>query len=581
MGDRGYVVVAVETAHIQGYIFASNRLRENVGASYLVAAATGDWAREIVRDMAVRSNVNADLSPRAAQIEAGEVDVEVLYSGGGNIVLLFAETLEVMAAVQENYLPEQALSRQFIRQLSRRVQRAAPGLRLTFSALPFTWEQSLSSTVSQTLQKMKQARSQQPPLRGDAGLGVQMMDVSTGFPAIMLDKETRDTRDTEDDRQNPWQPYSAETVAKREAAEVANRLLRDTLQLERTDYRFANDLDYLGRSEGHTSYIAVVHADGNGLGQMIQGLQEQFPAGKNREYIKHMRRFSEGVKAVAQAAQRAMIEQIINSVEPEDKVILPEFGRKTEVIELKQGKDDDRYILPLRPLVSGGDDVTFVCDGRIGLDLAVTFLEAFERESIKQLEQRLTACAGIAIVKTHYPFARAYELADELAGSAKQARHWLQTRHWFDGKLAPSALDWHVTAGGLYGDLEEIRQREYCVADGNLTLRPLFLGDFDPEHPLHRRSWYMVRRILTEFQTGWQDHHNKAEGLREVLRKGAAETAVYRLRYLSDSRSPRLPAFGGFEQEGWQDRYCGYYDALELMDKYIALTTAAQEETTA
>jgi hypothetical protein len=43
MMERQYVLVAVETAHIQSYIFASNRLRENVGASYLVTAATGEW----------------------------------------------------------------------------------------------------------------------------------------------------------------------------------------------------------------------------------------------------------------------------------------------------------------------------------------------------------------------------------------------------------------------------------------------------------------------------------------------------------------------------------------------------------
>lgn len=37
-------LVVVETAHIQSYIFNGNRLKENVGASYLVAAATGEWA---------------------------------------------------------------------------------------------------------------------------------------------------------------------------------------------------------------------------------------------------------------------------------------------------------------------------------------------------------------------------------------------------------------------------------------------------------------------------------------------------------------------------------------------------------
>jgi hypothetical protein len=144
-------------------------------------------------------------------------------------------------------------------------------------------------------------------------------------------------------------------------------------------------------------------------------------------------------------------------------------------------------------------------------------------------------------------------------------------------------MDWHVTAGGLYGDLDTMRQREYQIAEGSLTLRPLFVGDFKAGHIRYPHSWTMVRRILTEFQTNWQDSQNKAEGLREALRKGKAETTVFKLRYLSDgksptdSKSPTLPQEGGFDTNGWHDNYCGYYDALELLDKYIPLETPTKE----
>ena len=66
-----------------------------------------------------------------------------------------------------------------------------------------------------------------------------------------------------------------------------------------------------------------------------------------------------------------------------------------------------------RALVFGGDDVTFVCDGRLGLSLATLYAREFAAETAKRPEcGPLTARAGIAIVKTHYPFARAYALAD-------------------------------------------------------------------------------------------------------------------------------------------------------------------------
>ena len=45
--------------------------------------------------------------------------------------------------------------------------------------------------------------------------------------------------------------------------------------------------------------------------------------------------------------------------------------------------------------------------GRLGLELAAMYLEALENDPIADGED-IKACAGICVVKTHYPFARAY-----------------------------------------------------------------------------------------------------------------------------------------------------------------------------
>lgn len=572
MTDRRLVLVVAETSHIQSYIFASNRLKENVGASYLVAAATGRWALETLEALNIRHNVlaaenNQEAYDDGLRIEAGELDAEVLYTGGGNIVLLFAESDTVQGDFTENRLPADALSRQFIRLLSRRVQQEAPGLKLTFNAAPFNWDDCLSKAVGKLLQGMKQQRSRQPGLRGDIGLSVQMVDTSTNLPAVAMENYS----------DNGWQALSAETIAKQRAADHANDILEAALGLDGGDYFLTQDLDELGRSKDSASYIAVVHADGNGLGDLIQGLQANFPEGRNREYVEYMRWFSKGVKDVAQAAQREMADYLLRSIEVVDgHHYLVGQGDKTRDIQLKQR--NGKTFFPMRPLVSGGDDVTFVCDGRIGIDLAVIFLLAFEKYATQILNRKLTACAGIAIVKSHYPFARAYELADDLASSAKQARY----AHFAEPEDAPSALDWHITAGGLYGDLSAIREREYQTTYGSLTLRPLFVGDSDEDR--HPYTWSMVQRILTQFQFKWDNHHNKAKDLLDVLRKGPDATMAFKLRYLSPSESswspgkpPCLPEVGGFEHNGWQGEYCGYYDALELIDLYIPLKGAQDE----
>ena len=66
----------------------------------------------------------------------------------------------------------------------------------------------------------------------------------------------------------------------------------------------------------------------------------------------------------------------------------------------------------------GGDDLTFVCDGRLGLDLAAFYLKEFSRGTIKVCgeDKSVDACAGVAIVPTKFPFASAYHFAEELCG---------------------------------------------------------------------------------------------------------------------------------------------------------------------
>ena len=84
-------LVVVDTTQIQSYIFDSNRLSENVGASYLVDAATGDWALEAVKKVAPGNNIGRENNlVDGAWIENG-LDAEVLYSGGGNFVVLFSD----------------------------------------------------------------------------------------------------------------------------------------------------------------------------------------------------------------------------------------------------------------------------------------------------------------------------------------------------------------------------------------------------------------------------------------------------------------------------------------------------------
>jgi hypothetical protein len=88
------------------------------------------------------------------------------------------------------------------------------------------------------------------------------------------------------------------------------------------------------------------------------------------------------------------------------------------------------------------------------------------------------------------------------------------------------------------------------------------------------RSWGTVSAALTAFQSGdWQEKRNKAKMLREKLRGGRESVREFETLY-----GHHLPVIDGFEA-GWAEDYCGYFDALELMDLYLPLLQERVDET--
>ncbi|MDW8300382.1 MAG: hypothetical protein RML95_13710, partial [Anaerolineae bacterium] len=246
--------------------------------------------------------------------------------------------------------------------------------------------------------------------------------------------------------------------------------------------------------------------------------------------------------------------------------------------------DNQRTLLPIRPIVFGGDDTTFVCDGRIGVALAVEYLRAFEHEAredsqlktlLAQLKilEGLTACAGVAIVKSHYPFARAYALSEDLCSEAKKFRRRVG--------LQGGALDWYFSTSGLYADLGDMRAREYHVPSGSLTLRPVATSKEDKEK-VHAHHWSVIEWLTKKFQSGdWSEKRNKAKLLRDALRQGPQAVSRFREVYVGRDKygtEEDLPPFYGFEN-GWCEGLCGYFDALELMDIHISLQSQDQKST--
>jgi hypothetical protein len=134
-----------------------------------------------------------------------------------------------------------------------------------------------------------------------------------------------------------------------------------------------------------------------------------------------------------------------------------------------------KKLIPIVPLVLGGDDLTVVCDGKLALNFTQKFLKAFERETnslnncsgiIRDIAEkslgvgRLSACAGVAMVKSHFPFSVAYDLAEALTKSAKKVKEIVKNNSQSNNPPYPcSALDFHIVYDASGVDLDRIREK--------------------------------------------------------------------------------------------------------------------------
>jgi hypothetical protein len=534
-----YTLTVLDVTGIQDYIFGSNRVPENVGASHLVHQATSTWVRKSLP--AERHNIQPtgtiDTSRRLE--DDGRLDAEVVLSGGGNVLILF-RTPEIARAV--------------VGKLTRTLLEEAPGLELVAAHHSFGWETPVGGECGahrqlyKQLNLAKQQRRRSAPLMG---LGVTLECRATGMPAVTVEDE---------------RPVSAEVAVKlrqRDAVDARfDAIFKDVAQ----GYEFRKDFGALGGAEGDMSYIAVVHADGNNMGKRFEQIIEQYaePA-QNRACLDALRTLSLAVENAGRQALKSTVRRLMECLNKDQSEAMRTFVPGIVDYRTKEP------VIPFRPIVYGGDDVTFVCDGRLGLGLAAIYLEEWERatEEDKTIGKAY-ACAGVAVVKTHYPFVRAYELAARLCEETKKA-----VRKRTDPADA-SALDWHFAMSGIGGTLEQIREREYRAVKGDpLYLRPLALHapGLTPEW----FSWATFDRVTRTFQTDdyWRQRRNKVKELREVLRRGPLAVEQFLQAFTIKSLPTIDSTKADLQQRGWFGSYCGYFDAIEALDFYLPL---AKEE---
>ncbi len=399
MAEKDLYLYGAAVQGIQGFIFQTNKLREIVGASELVEKiCTELFARTLYPDSA---------NP-LEKLEKDD-DNNAILNAAGNIKYIFTDEAECERVV--SCFPKT-------------VMEFAPGITISQSVVKYK-EGGFAKAVQKLEQNLRVQRNK--PMRE---LNIGLMGIrrsrQTSLPVAYIDKKSPDKAEEYVDAGTYRKLYNSKGQ-KRTSLVLGQKIFGETVNSE----SLASEMQDL--TSGN-DWIAIIHADGNGLGRVVQQIgtsQEQFK--------KFSRRLNE---ATTEAARKAF-EKVVGTI--------------------GEGK------IPMRPIVLGGDDLTVICRADLAVPFTEAFMKYFEEETESRLgntlksvfkggEDYLTACAGIAFVKSSFPFHYGYKLAESLCDRAKK-----DTKKLYDaenGNLPASCLMFHKVQDSFISNFEEVSARE-------------------------------------------------------------------------------------------------------------------------
>ena len=299
-----YYLYAAAVQGIQDFIFKTNDLKHIVGASELV---------EQVCVSAFDEFESKDKSKGESVVRAA-----------GNIKYIYQDFSECKKAFRE---------------FPKKVMLMAPGITISQAICGYDDENMFDTAIDKVEQLLKAQRNK-PPKSVLAGIiGIKRTN-NTGLPVTQIKKGE----------------YLDDSTIQKIAFNETRLLCEKSFNTSNIGHsNVAYDIkDITGKND----WIAIIHADGNGLGKVVQKV------GKKKDVFKQ---FSQELDEATQAAAHAAYNKL-----------------KAEKLF------DENGVIPIRPVVLSGDDMTVIIRGDLAVKYAKEFIAAFERETRRRLSDILT-----------------------------------------------------------------------------------------------------------------------------------------------------------------------------------------------
>ena len=567
------VLAMYDVRGIQKYIYRTLKLKDAMGASILIEDIIMKALKYACKKLQIKKcNLEWFDENGPKDYEENE-DVTVLYIGGGNAFVRFKR---------------RKLCTDINRQMSKYVIEQTYSLQLAVAIVDISGDYQIDyQEIYKEMNRVKSDMTDSKPL---SALPIMEIELKTGFPAIDVSeyKEKIDKVRVESN-------VSKETYLK---------ILKKNKKVEEDD--IDKLLDSYAR-RGEDSRIAVVHIDGNNMGLRIRKLIEGMT--EYKDAVKEMRKISYNIK-----------NSYLDTFE--------EMKKHFEDLNTRNDKVK-RFV---RKVIVAGDDITYVCNAYIAFDTVKYFCDKISRLTMNKGKDELninendineygfTVCAGVAFIRSHFPFNVGYKVAEACCDSAKDMAKNDKNKAYFsidengncrdidlkeyeegmkevvetgnsgtDKKVryfekTGNFVDFQICKNIQCQDLEQIRKDEYITASGeNLLVRPYYIEmeklkgstKLNEINGNKESTFSVLKKNIQYFSNEGivEKKKNMPRSMSKDIRNkySLGEQQVQLFAAFLDSRAWKLPDGGICKDNMYivQDngqKIAKWYDALEIMD---------------
>lgn len=394
----------------QQFIYGTNKIKEIVGASYVIRDIFKDYLQPAAQKYAKEDGIKDGIYiPKEGEkfstgnfenrIKNDEYIGEVIYDGGGNFYTLFRDETTFIEVTK---------------QFTTDVLKEIGTLKIQGWSVD-TDLKNYRNDQRKLMNEYKEYGGHETLSYPINTLPIVQVDPLSSRPLTNLSYYVYGNKK---DGKNPPEKVSKDRYRKLE------KYRKDNSPKEQGKF-----LDDLVKEKGQDSLLAIIYIDGNGMGAKVQNaLNDVSP--NYEQSINKLREFSYHLD---QEYVRGPMRNI-------DKCLK----------QLSGTKDDD--VVEKRVVVEAGDEMTIICQASYAMEVVKTYFDYQNHLNEKDNGNR-SSCAGIAIFHSHAPFADAYRIAEACCESGKKLMK--------DQKVEKAQLiDFHYCQTGIDISLDKIREEE-------------------------------------------------------------------------------------------------------------------------